>query len=812
MGFGVSLSSNRDLTDIGVGAGYAADFGGGSWSVGAGYYKLRLVHPVRRPRRCGSSLRRRRPRHRRVHRSSRRADRPPRFPDGEQWSVGLKADYEAFGFGVTYVKIDLDTADDGERRGRQPAGRRLVRLGRLLGRRLLRQHPERRRPTRRGRFDGDDDAYGVRRSTTSAAAPRSTAASARPTACSGHDDGDTGDRSPTSVSRWRSDPEQRDGERGKAGFGPPFSFRDRGPDARASCPRARAPVLVPASRRRTTARDRCEPHRFRDGHRRRCCSPGSASAQGIALFGDARLGLGYNIDNDGGVLVDDDGNAPDDLRAISRVRFGVNMTGETDSGITFGATIRADNAQGGEGGDGRPDRGRGLRLGRLGHADLRRHQRRRRAVGRRRPGQLLADRPRATSTRRGSSRTAAASASDDGAHFAENPFARPTIRYDFDIDGFGVSLSSNRDLTDIGVGAGYAADFAGGSWSVGAGYYKFDSFVDDRRGRGCRLDRRHADHRRPGCRRGRVDRDRCPRRRAMVGRPARRYETFAFGVTYIQLSSDTETDGKVEADNLLVGGSYSFDAFSVGAFYGKVLSAEGTDDFGVLDGDDAYGLTAQYDLGGGATVNGGIANYYSDLADGRGRQRDDRRLRHRHGVLTPPERRSPPPLPAPGGRRYGRRPCRSRTSRPASPPPSPAPAGRPASVTLVAVSKVQPPERVRAVLGGRPARLRREPGAGGRGALAGAPRRVPRRRAAPRRPAADQQARPRARALRRDPQPRPRQPRAQARDGGAGPRRLPDALRPGQHRPRAAEGRRRPRRPRRLPRRLPRPTTCRSSA
>ena len=42
--------------------------------------------------------------------------------------------------------------------------------------------------------------------------------------------------------------------------------------------------------------------------------------------------------------------------------------------------------------------------------------------------------------------------------------------------GFGLSLSSNRDLTDIGVGTGYAADFGGGSWSVGVGYYKFDSF------------------------------------------------------------------------------------------------------------------------------------------------------------------------------------------------------------------------------------------------------------------------------------------------------------------------------------------------
>ena len=126
---------------------------------------------------------------------------------------------------------------------------------------------------------------------------------------------------------------------------------------------------------------------------------GIASAQGIALFGDARLGLGYNINNDGVVLHRDQRrrliDTPDDLRAVSRVRFGVNMTGETDSGITFGATIRADNADRRPGRrPRRPDRRLGLRVGQLGHPDLRRHQRRRRAVGRRRPGRLLAHRPR----------------------------------------------------------------------------------------------------------------------------------------------------------------------------------------------------------------------------------------------------------------------------------------------------------------------------------------------------------------------------------------------------------------------------------
>ena len=64
----------------------------------------------------------------------------------------------------------------------------------------------------------------------------------------------------------------------------------------------------------------------------------------------------------------------------------------------------------------------------------------------------------------------------DSIQFANNPFARPTVRYDFDIMGFGISLSSNRDLTDIVVGAGYSTDFGGGNFSIGAGYDKFDSF------------------------------------------------------------------------------------------------------------------------------------------------------------------------------------------------------------------------------------------------------------------------------------------------------------------------------------------------
>jgi len=87
---------------------------------------------------------------------------------------------------------------------------------------------------------------------------------------------------------------------------------------------------------------------------------GAAASAEIALFGNARLGLAYNIRNNGepdyqptaranGVVTARAGS--DDLRAISRIRFGVLMTGETDSGIAFGASIRADNAPAGEGGE-----------------------------------------------------------------------------------------------------------------------------------------------------------------------------------------------------------------------------------------------------------------------------------------------------------------------------------------------------------------------------------------------------------------------------------------------------------------------------
>lgn len=318
---------------------------------------------------------------------------------------------------------------------------------------------------------------------------------------------------------------------------------------------------------------------------------GMASAQGIALFGDARLGLGYNINNEGGTLVDANGDTPDDLRAISRVRFGVNMTGETDSGITFGATIRADNAIGGEGGEFGQTAGSvfvsgswgTLTFGDTNGADE----------------QWVGDVPGDFSVTGLGDRDETAFISnggqfgrDTGGSFAANPGARPTVRYDFDIAGFGISASSNRDLDDIVVGTGYSADFGGGSWSIGVGYDDFVSFTD-------------------------TNGTDFPSGTQWSGGLKGEYENFAFGLTYTNADLDGPTSPNFET--LLVGGSFGIDAWSVGAYYGKILKSEGIVstfsgpiDIGDADGNDTFAVTGQYDLGGGATVNGGIGQDYND--------------------------------------------------------------------------------------------------------------------------------------------------------------------------------------------------------
>jgi outer membrane protein OmpU len=262
------------------------------------------------------------------------------------------------------------------------------------------------------------------------------------------------------------------------------------------------------------------------------------------------------------------------------------MTGETDSGITFGATIRADNAQGGEGGTDGQTEGSVFVSGSWGtltYGDTN-------AADEQWVGDVPGDFSVTGLGELDETRFVSNGGdfgADTGANFAANPFARPTVRYDFDIMGFGISVSSNRDLTDIGVGTGYAADFGGGSWSVGLGYYNFEDFEETTDG-GLILVDSDGDGTPDALVEGADIITEIPGgEQWSIGLDAE-YSAFAFGVTYVTLNTGENDDGlDFDADNLLVGASFGWNAWSFGAVYGNIMNAEGA--LESIDGQSSFG-------------------------------------------------------------------------------------------------------------------------------------------------------------------------------------------------------------------------------
>ncbi len=320
---------------------------------------------------------------------------------------------------------------------------------------------------------------------------------------------------------------------------------------------------------------------------------GVASAD-IAMFGDARLGLGYNINNDGSAQGDED------LRAVSRVRIGAAASGETDTGITYGASIRFDNAAGGQGALNGQTAGEVFVSGSFGtltYGDTN-------AADEQNVGDAiggvgitgLGDLNETLFISNGGG-----FGDDDQQDFANNPFARPTVRYDYNFGGLGVSASTNRDLTDVGVGLSYTADLFGGSITGGLGYYDYSEFtifgttavvVEGLDGQTVVL---------PGA------------EEAIVVEGGEQYsatvkgtfEMFEFGVVYSNASSQNS-----DLEAIVLGLGTSFDRFSVNGFYHDILDGTGNAEF--LDGNSAYGAGVAYDLGGGARLAGGVARTLTD--------------------------------------------------------------------------------------------------------------------------------------------------------------------------------------------------------
>lgn len=321
-------------------------------------------------------------------------------------------------------------------------------------------------------------------------------------------------------------------------------------------------------------------HRIIFGCAAALAAASGASAQGITLFGETRMGLGYNIDNDGGALPpDSDGH--DEVRGVSRVRFGVVMTGESASGIAFGASIRADDAIGGDGGTDGQSEGEvfvsgawgTLTMGDTSAADE----------------QNVGDLNEVGLTCLGCENETpfisnGGGYGNDQLDFADNPFARPTIRYDYQIASVGVSLSSNRDLTDIGVGANWTGEVGDATLTVGGGYYNFAAFLDT-----------------------------SPATPVVVSAGEQWSAAIggafgAFNAKAIYSTASTETESSFSTLGAGLGGE--FGPWAVNFYYNDIIEASGA--VAETDGQDSIGFGVNYDLGAGALVQFGIADTYAN--------------------------------------------------------------------------------------------------------------------------------------------------------------------------------------------------------
>ncbi len=335
-----------------------------------------------------------------------------------------------------------------------------------------------------------------------------------------------------------------------------------------------------------------------------CMAPG-ASAE-ITLSGNARLGLGYGVFNNGEVRLEptrsvtvDRGGVPvevdtrlgapsDEFRALSRVRFIFTGTGETESGITFGASVRADNARDGEGGTEGQTAGDVFAAGAWGthtYGDID-------GADYNRVGDPISN---VTLTGLGDFNelpflSNGGGSDNDELQFLADPDVRPTVRYDYDVAGFGLSLSTDRDLDSVGVGAGYTLALDDGEVSLGLGYYDFSGFRGDL------------------AYYGEVD---VPDGDEWSASLRGRFGDFRAGIGYAAIRA-----GDLGELDVVSGGlGYTRGAWSVYGYYASVLSGDKL--FGeAYDGEDSYGASLQYDLGGGATVNMGVVRSYGADAVG----------------------------------------------------------------------------------------------------------------------------------------------------------------------------------------------------
>ncbi len=277
----------------------------------------------------------------------------------------------------------------------------------------------------------------------------------------------------------------------------------------------------------------------------------TVAAAEVTVGGDGRMGVTYTE------------GAANELAFTSRIRISFTASGETDGGLTFGGSIRADNSAGGNAGTagsvflsgafgkltmGDVDGAAEFVVGDVDGVGLT-------GLGDHNENIYLSN------NRRSAARYEYSTGGLTFAVSADNPGTDgTTVTYSF--YGGATSFTAATEST-FAIGAKYSVD----AYSVALGYESSD------------IGGVNVDH-------------------IIIGGSA----TFS-GVTVKATYGTADLGAGVDFDQTAISATYSMDALSVTGFY----RTESINVFSPVDF-KAYGVGASYDLGGGATLVGGIVN------------------------------------------------------------------------------------------------------------------------------------------------------------------------------------------------------------
>ena len=277
-------------------------------------------------------------------------------------------------------------------------------------------------------------------------------------------------------------------------------------------------------------------------------SAGIASAQGVELSGSAEMGI-----------VGGDMTTAGNVEFWTDIDIKFSLSGETDNGLTFGATIDLDESQDSNGNFAGTDGGPESvflsgNFGTLTMGDT--------------DGALdwaLADLDRIADIN--DSNTTHGGFNGNGSLDGNGLHDGQVARYDYSFGDFAFAVSAELDDTGVadptfGIGGKYSGDLGGVTLGVGIGYqdYAVDSAV------GVSLDAT--------------------------------FSNITVALNYTDMG-DSDAGG-VSETHIGIGAFYSMDALSLGVNWGQYEEGASTQ--------SGWGLAANYDLGGGAVVQFGYGN------------------------------------------------------------------------------------------------------------------------------------------------------------------------------------------------------------